>query len=125
MNFVRVWLAAASLALIGCGSPALCSPFSCAGCCDSAGACQSGTQVDACGAGASRCAQCPAFERCSTTSKACGPCGPANCSGCCTSDGRCIVEVRERDTYCGFNGNACVDCAANSKTCSTVTLACQ
>ncbi|MBL8954904.1 MAG: hypothetical protein JNK82_29275 [Myxococcaceae bacterium] len=62
---------------------------------------------------------------------ACGPaapqktCTPTSCTGCCTDDDRCVVEVRERDTYCGFNGSACVNCVSTGKTCSTVTLACQ
>ena len=52
-------------------------------------------------------------------------CSPASCSGCCTTDGRCVVEVRERDTYCGFDGAACVDCLTQGKTCSTTALSCQ
>jgi hypothetical protein len=52
-------------------------------------------------------------------------CTPTSCTGCCTDDDRCVVEVRERDTYCGFNGSACVNCVATGKTCSTTTLACQ
>jgi hypothetical protein len=58
---------------------------------------------------------------------ACGgppPCSQT-CSGCCTDDSRCVVEVRDRDTYCGFNGAACVNCTATGKTCSTTTLSCQ
>ena len=38
---------------------------------------------------------------------------------------RCVVEVRDRDKFCGFNGAACVDCTASSKTCSTMTGGCQ
>ena len=52
-------------------------------------------------------------------------CTTESCSGCCTIDDRCVVEVRERDTYCGFNGATCVNCASMGKTCSTTTLSCQ
>jgi len=52
-------------------------------------------------------------------------CTTTSCSGCCTDDDRCVVEVRERDTYCGFNGATCVNCVAVGKTCSTMTLSCQ
>jgi len=117
-------IALAGLLLLStCGAPP-CSA-SCAGCCDASGACQAGTTADACGLGGKLCAPCSGTDRCSASSGACGPCGSANCSGCCTSDGRCVVEVRDRNANCGFNGAACVDCTATGKTCSTSALACQ
>ncbi|MBL8924361.1 MAG: hypothetical protein JNJ54_36265, partial [Myxococcaceae bacterium] len=43
----------------GCGSPARCSPASCAtGCCDATGICQSGNSTTACGARGNTCQPC-------------------------------------------------------------------
>jgi hypothetical protein len=52
------------------------------------------------------------------------PCGAGNCSpGCCAGpSGPCISNPD--DNNCGWNGNACVDCATNHQTCDTTSYTC-
>lgn len=115
---MRITLLALVLLAAACGGPP------CSGCIDAAGACVAGTAADACGKGGGKCVACAGADRCGAATGSCAPCGKANCSGCCFGDGRCNVEVRDRDTACGFDGAACVDCTASGKTCNTTTLGC-
>ena len=122
---MRLALALVGLLLMSCTGASGSTCGTCAGCCDSSGGCQTGIQATACGTGGKACVACAAGELCSSSQHACGVCGASNCSGCCSSDGSCVVEVRDRDLYCGFNGAACVDCTALGTTCTTSTLGCK
>lgn len=49
---------AASAVTLGCGPAVKCGPGNCSGCCDSSGACQTGTTNVACGNGGLICNAC-------------------------------------------------------------------
>ncbi|MEW5743386.1 MAG: hypothetical protein AB1938_31035, partial [Myxococcota bacterium] len=69
MKALRLWLPAASAVVLlsACsGTPASrCDSTNCAGCCDSAGVCQPGTESLACGQSGALCNTCSAGLRCS------------------------------------------------------------
>ena len=67
-RLILAFFAAAALgalvAACGATTPARCSPASCAGCCDAAGACQAGASQNACGSQGNGCVSCAAGTNC-------------------------------------------------------------
>ncbi len=59
------FLCLATLVLISCGPTSTRCADTCAGCCDSSGACQFGTEPLACGSGGDRCLLCTTAQTCS------------------------------------------------------------
>ncbi|MBE2248820.1 MAG: hypothetical protein IAE78_04660 [Myxococcus sp.] len=108
----------------GCGSPNLCDPTSCAGCCQGS-LCLSGSTNDACGAYGAACQACGGATVCGSgqcrSSGAGGGgaatgggssqgCSAATCVGCCFND-QC--QPGNTASGCGKNGVACTACQMN------------
>ncbi len=110
-----------------------CGPDTCPqGCCDLAGTCRSGTELNACGFGGAACNDCPAqkFEFCDAQIKACineqPTCDVTTCpSGCCTLfDGQLACVSGVSSLACGTAGSKCVDCTQSGEVCDGNAKAC-
>ena len=110
-----------------------CGPGSCpTGCCDGAGKCRTGTDINACGGGGDSCEDCVAnkFEACSPTLHACystqPSCDVTTCgNGCCTTImGSPACVAGNSDPACGAGGQACVDCTTTGAVCDDGTHTC-
>lgn len=92
------------------------------GCCDTTGACKSGSLLAECGILGEECRNCQAegFQLCDPTRHACGntvaECGPSTCAGCCEGD-ECFAGTDPNE--CGTSGEACQHCAASGLACNS------
>ncbi|MGA7124062.1 MAG: hypothetical protein WBY94_28425 [Polyangiaceae bacterium] len=95
------------------------------GCCDAAGTCQVGFNINTqCGGGGNLCLDCTkygatCFGQTCYSPDGSSPCSQS-CSGCCDSAGNC--QGGFLDTQCGQNGGACQNCATlnPASTCDVV-----
>lgn len=116
------------------GDAGACGPTTCpTGCCDAAGICRSGTDVQACGTLGGKCASCPSlgFDVCDGSRRTCGKrvttCDSTTCStGCClkTDTGENVCLAGTSATACGVEGGACQDCARDGRSCDVVRRTC-
>ena len=102
------------------GPPPACGPANCGGCCE-AGACRTGRDVAACGAGGITCQNCSSAGRiCNQPGSYCAfipTCGAVTCpSGCCDAQGNC--RSGRTDAECGSTGQRCVDCTSTAQACA-------
>lgn len=99
-------------------------PGPCDGCCDAAGQCYTGDDVNACGKGGVQCLDCGeiGFDcqagKCEGTAPTCDS---TTCDGCCDASGAC--KFGTTTDACGDNGAVCVNCALTNQGC--VSGACQ
>jgi hypothetical protein len=103
---------------LGTGGAFGCSA-TCDGCCDAAGICRPGTATNACGLNGVRCLDCGSsgFDCDQGTCQGTPPaCSPATCAGCCDTLGRCRSGAQT--DACGFGGDKCTNCGAQSKSCT-------
>jgi hypothetical protein len=97
-------------ACVGSGTP--CGPSSCAGCCDTNGACQDSIATDACGAAGTACQFCLAGQVCNSGQcVTVNGCGPSSCPGCC--QGETCLSGSENSMACGSGGASCQSCPNN------------
>ncbi len=98
------------------GTPPVCGPGNCGGCCDKSGACRNGGESDACGKQGGACDDCLAKgQGCSAGVCQGTPptCGPGTCGGCCDVNGKCVAGTG--DAACGVGGQACAACVSPKK----------
>lgn len=121
-----------------------CQPSNCDGCCDEAGQCRSGNELEACGELGGTCSACPAHHKCSggacqpssnpavTEDPDAGtvdsgvPCEPGTCAGCCQMG---VCTPGNADSACGTGGRECTPCAGalicSGGTCTGACLGCR
>lgn len=114
------------------GGPNTCNAATCpTGCCDSAGKCRSGAELEACGGGGLACTNCTdqGFTACDSTAHQCKKdvpmCDVTSCpNGCCgTSGGQPTCFAGTGNNACGFAGQMCATCGMN-ETCDAQTHSC-
>jgi hypothetical protein len=105
------------------GGPPLCNATTCPqGCCDSAGNCQPGGDITACGAAGVACQNCKAegYTLCDANLHACGhvvgSCNGGDCPGGCCEGEVCFAGTDPN--ACGHGGQACQQCTSTGLTCS-------
>lgn len=115
---------------VGCSpAQAPCDATNCPGCCSSAGLCEGGSDVSACGLGGGSCATCIAGQACTAGQCVAAQtgCGPGNCaSGCCQGG---VCKAGTENSACGTAGATCGTCGAGqacnaAKACEAVSTGC-
>jgi hypothetical protein len=114
---MRQWLLLATIMALEPGCQETCDRSTCTGCCDSSGACLSGTSRNFCGAGGVLCGVCSSATRCRAgvcvDSPDAGPLDAGPVLQSCTAGCRDLsleCQPGNLPEACGADGGACEQC---------------